>query len=271
MAGRIELLTRKPQRLAVWWPHPAEDPAPLQAACRGATRVAVRPEFAARPAGEARGPWGGLRRLLGRAPVPTVSEDAVEAGAFDLVWANMMLHAAVDPQPLIARWHRALAVDGCLMFSTLGPGTLPELRGLFADHGWGPSLAPLVDMHDLGDMLVRAGFADPVMDQESITLTWPDASAALLELRSLGRNADPGRFAGLRTPGWKRRLVQALDDMASRRADGRVALTFEVAYGHAWRVAPRVRGPSEVTVDLETLRATARSHPPRPPHPTDAG
>ena len=86
-----------------------------------------------------------------------------------------------------------------------------------------------------------------------------------------GRNADPGRFAGLRTPRWKRRLVQALDDVASRRADGRVALTFEVAYGHAWRAAERVRGASEVKVDLETLRATARSRPPRPPRPTGAG
>lgn len=170
----------------------------------------------------------------------------------------MALHAEADPAVTIGHWHRALAVDGFLMFSTLGPGSLPELRSLYAARGWGPPMAPLVDMHDLGDMLVAAGFADPVMDQELIVLTWADAQAALNELRSLGGNVDPARVTGLRTPRWRARLLQALQDTARQRADGRIALTFEVAYGHAFRPPARAAVAPESRVDLADFQAMAR-------------
>ena len=91
----------------------------------------------------------------------------LQAGAAQLLWANMGLHGAADPQALMRQWQRALAVDGFLMFSTLGPGSLTALQTLYRDQGWAPPFAPFVDMHDLGDMLVEAGFADPVMDQET--------------------------------------------------------------------------------------------------------
>ena len=119
-------------------------------------------------------------------------------------------------------------------------------------------MAPLVDMHDLGDMLVAAGFADPVMDQELIVLTWPSAQAALDELRSLGANVDPRRCAGLRTPRWRSRLLQALEEQRQQRDDERVALTFEVAYGHAFRPAARARVAPEARVDLADFQAMAR-------------
>jgi malonyl-CoA O-methyltransferase len=122
----------------------------------------------------------------------------------------MMLHMVSEPEHEMRQWHRALAVDGFLMFSTLGPGSLGGLRRIYAAEHWGPAHAPFVDMHDLGDMLAHAGFADPVMDQEIITLTWPDAAALLRELRALGGNADPQRHAGLRTPRWQTRLQRAL-------------------------------------------------------------
>jgi hypothetical protein len=105
----------------------------------------------------------------------------------------MALHLVDDPLALMQQWHRALAVDGFLMFSTLGPGSMQGLRQVYARLGWPTPHAPFVDMHDLGDMLVHTGFADPVMDQEILTLTWPDADALLGELRTLGGNADPGR------------------------------------------------------------------------------
>ncbi len=94
-------------------------------------------------------------------------------------------------------------------------------------------------MHDLGDMLVQAGFADPVMDQETITLTWDSPQALLAELRSLGGNASPLRCAGLRTPRWRARLLRPWNERAG--ADGRLALAFEVVYGHAFKAAPRPR------------------------------
>ena len=96
-----------------------------------------------------------------------------------MLWANMALHMAADPQALIAQWHRALATDGFLMFSCLGPDTLRELRALYAALGWPPAGHEFTDMHDWGDMLVHAGFAEPVMDMERIVLTWdtPEAPA----------------------------------------------------------------------------------------------
>jgi malonyl-CoA O-methyltransferase len=122
-------------------------------------------------------------------------------------------------------------------------------------------MAPLVDMHDLGDMLVHAGFADPVMDQETLTLTWTSPEALLDELRGLGGNADPRRAAGSRTPRWKRRLADALAARAD--AQGRIALRFEVVYGHAFRPAPRPRVQSQTSVSLDAMREMVRS--PRQP------
>jgi malonyl-CoA O-methyltransferase len=112
-------------------------------------------------------------------------------------------------------------------------------------------------MHDLGDMLVHAGFADPVMDQERVTLTWPDAAALLAELRGFGGNVDPGRHAALRTPRWRRRLEDALGALAG--PDGRPALQFELVFGHAFRPAPRPRLAAETAVPLADLRAMVRS------------
>ena len=106
-------------------------------------------------------------------------------------------------------------------------------------------------------MLVRAGFADPVMDQEVLTLTWPDADALLAELRGLGGNAAPDRFKGLRTPRWRRGLEAELAALAS--PDGRIALGFEVAYGHAFKAAPRLRSDEPTRVSLERMRSLVRS------------
>jgi malonyl-CoA O-methyltransferase len=201
-------------------------------------------------------PWWSPRRWW----VPGVERQAVgtiDAHGVELVWANMMLHWVAQPQAEMQRWHRALAVDGFLMFSTLGPGSLAALRGLYARLEWGPAHAPFVDMHDLGDMLMHAGFADPVMDQEILTLTWPDAKAALRELRAMGGNADPQRFAGLRTPRWRERLLREFDGL--KLADGRLRIDFEVVYGHAFRPAPRPRLDTQTSVPLDDMRAMVRS------------
>ncbi|MBC7940093.1 MAG: biotin synthase [Chitinophagaceae bacterium] len=194
-----------------------------------------------------------------------LSEDTLPAGAGQLLWANMVLHGALEPQAVMRQWHRALAVDGFLMFSTLGPGSLQSLRDLYRAQGWPVPHAPFVDMHDLGDMLIEAGFADPVMDQETITLTWPTPTAALAELRQLGGNVDPRRFVGLRTPRWRGRLLALLTASSpARDHSGRVALDFEIVYGHAFRPPPRARLTVETTVPLDDLRAMVRAGRRRP-------
>ena len=213
--------------------------------------LAVEPDaaWAERSRAASRKPWW---RFAG-APPQVQQQDAPLPAGVGLVWANMMLHAVVDPPALFERWERALAADGFVMFSCLGPGTLGALRKLYQRLGWGAATPAFIDMHDLGDMLVHAGFADPVMDQEVLTLTWPDADALLAELRGLGGNAAPARFAGLRTPRWRQRLTGELDALAG--PDGRIALDFEVAYGHAFKAAPRPRADAPAQVSLEQVRS----------------
>ncbi len=177
-------------------------------------------------------------------------------GAVQMLWANMALHMAPDPQALIARWHRAIAVNGYLMFSCLGPDTLREIHGLYAELGWPAPGHAFTDMHDWGDMLLHAGFAEPVMDMERITLTFSDASRLLQELRELGVNLHPQRFAGLRGRKWHAELLHALTErLSTPDADGRLSLTFEIVYGHAFKPPPRVAMGGHSAVSLEDMRS----------------
>lgn len=176
-----------------------------------------------------------------------------------MLWSNMALHMAADPQDLICRWHRALAVDGYLMFSCLGPDTLRELHGVYAAMGWPPAGHAFTDMHDWGDMLVHAGFAEPVMDMERITLTFATPVRLVQELRELGANLHPDRFPSLRGRRWRDKLYQVLSErLADPGQEGQLALTFEIIYGHAFKPAPRVRVSSSSAVSLQDMRAMLR-------------
>ena len=176
-----------------------------------------------------------------------------------MVWANMALHMAPDPQALIAAWHRALAVDGFLMFSCLGPDTLRELRELYQRLDWPPPSHQFTDMHDWGDMLVGAGFAEPVMDMERITLSFATPERLIRELRQLGRNLHPGRFGGLRGRQWLAQLHQQMArDLQNPEHHGQLTLTFEVIYGHALKPSPRLRARPEATVSLDDMRLALR-------------
>jgi malonyl-CoA O-methyltransferase len=182
---------------------------------------------------------------------------APEAGV-QMLWANMALHMAGDPEGLIAQWHRALAVDGFLMFSCLGPDTLRELRALYARLGWPPPAHEFTDMHDWGDMLVHAGFAEPVMDMERVTLTWETPQRLLDELRELGANLNRARFPALRGRGWLHAL-QEETGQSLRDGNGRLALTFEIVYGHAVKPTPRVRVAGESAFSARDMQAMLRA------------
>lgn len=249
MADRLAILRRPPQAVVDWYAVVGASTAALRAACPRA--AIVRVHHGELPA-VAPPPWWSPRRWQGASDLQPAH--GLAPGAADLLWANMGLHWCADPVLEMQRWHDALAVDGFLMFSTLGPGSLARLRDLYARQGWPAPFAPFVDMHDLGDMLVQAGFADPVMDQETITLTWTDGVALLAELRSLGGNTDPARHPGLRTPRWRDALSQALQPPAG----GRTALDFEVVYGHAVRARPRPRVAPETRVGLDDMRSILR-------------
>ena len=260
MAERLPVIRQQPNVVIDWWAHAGGSESVLAAAYPKAQRLRIEPTLAVIAPRNEIAPWWSAQRW--RREAPALHEAAMPPAAGQLLWANMMLHAVVDPAATMQRWRRALAVDGFLMFSTLGPDTLRGLRDIYRDAGWGVAHAPFTDMHDLGDMLVAAGFADPVMDQERLTLTWTTATALLGELRTLGGNADPARIAGLRTPRWRDRLRAALEARAA--ADGRIALEFELVYGHAFNPLPRAKLAGETRVPLDDLRTMARSNR-RPP------
>ena len=179
----------------------------------------------------------------------------------DLVWANMALHMAADPQALINRWYELLQTDGFVMFSCLGPDTLAEVRTLYAQQGWGAPSHEFTDMHDWGDMLVQAGFAEPVMDMERITLNFSSPQTLLAELRTLGRNLHPQRFAGLRGRAWRRGFEEALArTQADPSSPGRLRLRFEIIYGHAFKPSPRIPVQAQTTISLDQMRGSLRQH-----------
>lgn len=255
MAQRLDWIVRRPQRWLHWEPVRGGLGAQALLASRYAgapcdVLAALAPERAlARQ--KILPPWwqparwqGGLRFLA-----------QPQAGAADMLWANMALHMAADPQGLIRQWHEALAVDGFLMFSCFGPDTLRELRTLYQALGWPAPAHEFTDMHDWGDMLVGAGFAEPVMDMERIELTFETPQRLLQELRELGRNLHPARAAGLRTRGWRDGLHAALGRLADPAQDGRLRLTFEIVYGHAFKPARRLAVDAETRFSVEELRA----------------
>lgn len=172
-----------------------------------------------------------LQRLRGRGP-RLVSADVrrlpLAAGALDLVWSNLMLHWLDDPLPAFRELHRVLDVGGLLMFAVLGPDTLKELRAAGA-----ATLRSFPDMHDIGDMLVAAGFADPVMDMEMVRFAYTSPRGLLRDQRLLGVRDGLLGPMGFRTA---RRVLRA---WSAQREEGRLPATFEVVYGHAWKAAPR--------------------------------
>jgi malonyl-CoA O-methyltransferase len=175
-------------------------------------------------------------------------------GSVDLLFSNLMLHWHPQPHTVFPEWLRVLRIDGLLLFSCFGPDTLAELRRACAAAGLDARPMPFIDMHDFGDMMIAAGFAGPVMDAETIRLTYPSPQALLREVAALGGNPRDDRAPGLVGGRRARALLAALGDL--RDAQGRITLTFEIAYGHAWKPAPRVRG--QASVPLDQLRAQLR-------------
>ncbi len=144
----------------------------------------------------------------------------------DLLWSNLAWHWFADPRAVLDEWQRVARAGGLLMFSAFGVDTLRELAAL------GVRLPPMHDLHDVGDALVGAGFAEPVMDAERLTVSWDDAAKLMRELRGLGGDALRGRRPGLRGRGAMARWLAAIEALAG--PDGRISITFEIVYGHAW-------------------------------------
>jgi malonyl-CoA O-methyltransferase len=250
MAARLDLVKISPQRVADIGCATGDGIRELQHRYRlgGGDKSAIAIDYALPMLEAVRGrtPW--LQGLVGRGP-RLINADVralpLASNSLGLVWSNLMLHWLDDPLPALREIHRVLEVGGLLSFAALGPDTLKELREAAANLGLSGTPRRFLDMHDLGDMLVTAGFGDPVMDMEMITLAYLSPRPFLADQRHLGvRDALLGR------QGWRewRRLFRAWQ----RNADGRLPASFEIVYGHAWKAEPRQIADGRAVVKFHT-------------------
>lgn len=157
----------------------------------------------------------------------------LQTASMDLVWSNLAIQWCNDLDQAFGEMARVLRPEGLLMFSTFGPDTLKELRAASAADPSHVHVSRFIDMHDIGDALVRAGFSAPVMDVEHFVLTYEDVLGVMRDLKAIGaRNAAQGRQRGLEGKGFLARLTERYERF---RDQGKLPATFEVVYGHAWK------------------------------------
>jgi malonyl-CoA O-methyltransferase len=176
----------------------------------------------------------------------------------DLVYSNLTLQWCNDTERTLREFQRVLAAGGLLLFTTLGPDTLSELRQSWAGADTLPHVNRFLDMHDIGDALLRSGFSDPVIDRENLILTYPDTRRLMQDLKQIGaQNKIQGRRRGLTGKRRLDRFRQAYE--AHRLPDGLLPASYEVLFGHAW--APQTRSPTggtsrprEIRIPVERIR-----------------
>lgn len=173
----------------------------------------------------------------------------IASGSVDMVWSNLALQWCNDLPATFVELRRVLKVEGLLMFSSFGVDTLQELRIAFDGVDGHNHVSRFADMHDIGDMLVAAGFADPVMEMERLTLTYNDVRAVMQDLKSIGaHNATSGRAQGMMGKAAWQRVTENYEKL---RRDGKLPATFEIIYGHAWNPAPRATADGRTIIKTD--------------------
>jgi malonyl-CoA O-methyltransferase len=179
------------------------------------------------------------------------------ARSADMVFSNLASYWCPEPMAMFAEFRRVMRPDGMLLFSTFGPATMNELGEAWAGVDEEVELPVFPDLLEIGNALVAAGFREPVMDREMITLNYPQLDALFDELEATGTS--------LLVHGWERwktarmELKQAYAPMLR---DGKYPLSFEVVYGTAF--GPRDGQPMKTpggdvaTFSVDSLR---RSRP----------
>lgn len=196
--------------------------------------------------------WSATRTPKNTRMVASLDAIPLATHSVDLVWSNAALHWLDNLPETFKECHRVLGIGGLLMFSLFGPDTLKELRQTLSavEAQAVARMQAFTDMHDIGDMLVHAGFSDPVMDMETLTLTYADPWQALHELQRAGSvaaqivaSAAPRGLTG-------RNFWGRVFEHWPRDADGRYPLTFELVQGHAWKAAPRQHEDGRAVVNF---------------------
>ena len=176
---------------------------------------------------------GWWRRLTGRGGFACGDAERLPlaTSSVDMIVSNLALQWC-DPRTVFAEARRVLRPGGLLMFTTFGPDTLRELRDAWRAADDAPHVHAFIDMHDIGDMLIHAGFADPVMDMEPFTLTYASVLDVMRDIKQLGaHNVALNRTRGLTGKARFARFRAAYESLAQH---GKIPATYEAVYGHAW-------------------------------------
>jgi malonyl-CoA O-methyltransferase len=179
-------------------------------------------------------------------------------GAVDLLFANLVL-PWTRPDVALGEAARVLTAGGVFMFATLGPDTLGEVRRAFAAVDTKLHVHAAFDLHDLGDLCMAAGLAEPVLDVDRLRVTYGSVTNLLRDLRSVGAVSLAG---GRRRTFTGARRWRAFEAALARDVDGRFEVTVELILGQAWGQGPprsRRSASGEVTVPLESVRRPAGS------------
>ena len=171
----------------------------------------------------------------------------------DFVYANLALQWC-ELTPAFKEIQRVLRPGGLLMFSTLGPDTLQELRYSWATVDNYPHINVFLDMHDVAEAMFAAGLTDPVLDSDRHCLLYPDVIAMMRDLQQLGaRNVNNGRRRGLTGKHILHRVKAASEQF---RVNGQLPATYEVIYGHAWAgdISQQMAGNGDIPISLKQLR-----------------
>ncbi len=181
----------------------------------------------------------------------------VADGSVDLLFSNLTIQWCSDLDRTFAEFRRVLRPGGLLLFTTFGPDTLKELRSAWRAVDEAMHVNAFIDMHDIGDALVRTRLADPVMDREDIVMTYREVRTLMHDLKAIGaHNVNSGRSGGLTG---KRKLGTMLAAYEGFRRDGLLPATYEVLYGHAWAPATpqqQQRDDGATAISLSQLRAS---------------
>lgn len=255
MADRLDCVKLAPRRYADIGCATGDGVRALMRRCPEALPVAV--DYAQPMLAEVQSRAGWWERVRGRAP-HCVSADVralpLASDSLDLVWSNLMLHWLPDPPALqlaFAELHRVLVEGGLLHFAMLGPDTLKELRAAATKVGAGWTAPSFLDMHDIGDMLMAAGFGDPVMEMEMLTLTYRTPRTFLADQRRLGV-----RDGLLGSQSWRTwRKIFAVWE----RLNGLLPARFEIVYGHAWKLVPRTAPDGRAIMHFQRFSGAAGS------------
>lgn len=253
MLSRLDYIKHEPQAILDAGSGTGNVVADLRARYPQATLYALDIALAMVRRARERAPW--WQRLCGRGVLPVcadIEQLPLRGAAIDMAWSNLALQWVNDPQRAFTEFRRVLVPGGLLMFSTFGPDTLKELRAAYQGADRYTHVNRFIDMHDLGDMLVHGGFADPVMDMEYISLTYADVQALMRDLQAIGaRNVTAGRRPGMTA----RAILAAVErNYEALRRDGRLPATFEVIYGHAWVPQARTTADGKPIIPIKSSK-----------------